>query len=95
MSLSGCKENMHRLEYIILKSLYKYKANSFNNAITQNELNLDELGYSKKTVYRHICNLKKNTLIEYGPFEGRTNTFYLTTKGLNFLHELEEFNRED
>ncbi|MBU5473971.1 archaellum operon transcriptional activator EarA family protein [Roseburia sp. MSJ-14] len=82
-----------RIMYSILNILYSNKANSQLYALTQKAISeamvADGEKWSDRTIYDKIAALIKKGFIDRGLREGNSNTYYITSEGINWMKEVE------
>ena len=78
---------LNRLEYNILKCLYKGECTDQYHSITITELmeENEELSNVRMTLYRKLNKLNKAGYIKKGCLDNHADTFYLTDKSLKIL----------
>lgn len=87
------------ISYLILSWLYRTDAKSKIIAATRKMI-LDGLaeegtGYCDKTIYNNLRNLIQGGYVKNGMPVGNTYTYYITSKGMNWLKEMEEEETEE
>lgn len=82
---------INRLGFLILSILLKNNIVTYYHSITLNELKMleDSIPESKSTFYRILRNLKEKGLIAAGVQDGKSFTYYITKKGIDFLNQKE------
>ena len=78
---------LNRLEYNILKCLYKSECTDQYHSITITELmgENEELSNARMTLYRKLNKLNKAGYIRKGCLDNHADTFYLTDRSLKIL----------
>lgn len=85
--------------YNILNLLYSNGAKSKLVAATQKQIQ-EELAYNgmqvcERTVYNNIRKLSKEGLIEAGISHGNAKSYYISSKGIAWMRDMEEEVSED
>jgi len=79
--------------YSILNILYSNKARSKLYALTQKDiieaLAADGEVWSERTIYNKIRALEEQGFIEKGLRQSNSNTFYVTSEGIDWMKEME------
>jgi len=82
-----------RIMYSILNILYSNKARSKLYALTQKDiieaLAADGEVWSERTIYNKIRALEEQGFIEKGLRQSNSNTFYVTSEGIDWMKEME------
>lgn len=82
---------MTKFDVIILKDLEQKNKTSFLKSEKINNLTLVQKNVLKKnSVYKRIETLKNQELVDNGAKDGRSNTYYITKKGLEKLRVISE-----
>lgn len=82
---------MTKFDVIILKELEQKNKTSFLKSEKINNLTLVQQNVLKKnSVYKRIESLKNQELVDNGAKDGRSNTYYITKKGLEKLRVISE-----
>ena len=71
-----------RIMYSILNILYSNKARSKLYALTRET-------WSERTIYNKIRALEDQKFIEKGLRQSNSNTYYVTSEGINWMKEME------
>lgn len=96
---SGCKVTLRiggiklRIMYSILNILYSNKARSKLYALTREDITealaSDGETWSKRTIYNKIRTLEDRKFIEKGLRQSNSNTYYVTSEGIEWMKEVE------
>ena len=82
-----------RIMYSILNILYSNKARSKLYALTREDITealaSDGETWSERTVYNKIRALVKQGYVKEGLRKSNSNTFYLTSEGIEWMKEVE------
>lgn len=84
---------LNRLDYIILKLLYKKKCLSHFDSMTIQEI-MDITKTSRTTTYRKVMNLEKNGYLKKGCKSIQADTFYLLEKAIKLIESKGEINND-
>mgnify|MGYP001163144385 CR=1 FL=1 len=82
-----------RIMYSILNILCSNKANSQLYALTQVDImeamETDGEKWSDRTIYNKIKELRKKGFVSTGLRQSNSNTYYITSEGVNWMKEVE------
>ncbi|HAI92917.1 MAG TPA: hypothetical protein DCM21_10395 [Butyrivibrio sp.] len=82
-----------RIMYSILNILYANKANSQLYALTQVDIieimAADGEKWSDRTIYNKIKELREKGFVSTGLRKSNSNTYYITSEGINWMKEVE------
>lgn len=85
------KENLNRIQYIILHNMRKQKAVHKMRSMSCKEIcDIMQNRFKVTTIYKHICILEKYGYVEKGAKIERAYGYILTQKALDILPEMEE-----
>lgn len=82
-----------RIMYSVLNILYSNKARSKLYALTQKDiieaLAADGEVWSERTIYNKLKALEEQKFIATGLRQSNSNTYYVTSEGINWMKEVE------